>query len=115
MRPSRRRLQPDAGCLRCGICCDLYGHRLRATDGDLERWNREGRADLLARVGPDQEIWYDPATGERLDDCPFLVRTGPEEARCRIHYTKPAVCRRYPTRAHRGRCVRGRVVSEGDG
>jgi len=103
----RRRGRAAPGCRGCGICCDLYGHRLRATREDLERWNREGRADLLARVGEDQRIWCDPLTGEPLPDCPFLERTGPEEARCRIHETKPEVCRRYPTPAHGGRCVRG--------
>ena len=95
------------GCQACGVCCELYGNRLRATPGDLERWQREGRADLLARVGDRGAIWCDSVTGERLDDCPFLAREGPDRARCRIHATKPRICRDYPTAAHGRRCVRG--------
>ncbi len=94
-------------CQGCGLCCELYGHRLRATPEDLERWQREGRADLLARVGEGGVIWCDPVTGERLEDCPFLAREGPDRARCRIHATKPRICREYPTPAHGRRCVRG--------
>ena len=106
-RKRRGRTAPHRGCLACGICCELYGHELRATGDDLERWNREGRADLLVRVAPDGRLWCDPQTGEILEDCPFLVRLGPDSARCRIHETKPELCRRYPTEVHGRRCVRG--------
>lgn len=85
----------------------MYGHSLRAEPEDLERWQAEGRLDLLRRIGADGRIWKDPATGEPLEDCPFLRRTGPEAAQCRIHYTKPRMCRAYPTHAHGRRCLRG--------
>ncbi|GAB4272945.1 MAG: hypothetical protein Kow0092_28190 [Deferrisomatales bacterium] len=96
------------GCESCGICCEIYGHALRAEPEDLARWMAEGRLDLVWMVGEGGVLWVDRATGEKLDDCPFLLRRGPEEALCRIHRTKPALCRAYPTRAHGYRCVRGR-------
>lgn len=109
----RNRCRRQTGCRACGICCDFYGHALWATAEDLARWREEGRADLLGRVGERGEIWLDPATGERLGDCPFLQRTGPEAARCRIHHTKPALCLAYPTPAHAFRCVRGVYFDSG--
>lgn len=95
------------GCLACGICCELYGHSLAATPADRERWAREGRKDLLARVGPEGELWVEPESGEHLECCPFLVRTGTYRAHCGIHATKPDLCREYPTPVHGLRCVRG--------
>ena len=85
----------------------MYGHALRASEEDLVRWRAEGRYDLLLRVGKGGDLWLDPSTGEHLEDCPFLRRTGPDDARCRIHATKPELCRDYPTAAHGRRCVCG--------
>lgn len=95
------------GCRACGICCELYGHALRASASDLARWQGEGRHDLLLRVGADRRLWCDPATGAHLEDCPFLRRSPRQAALCRIHSTKPELCRDYPTVAHRSRCVCG--------
>lgn len=109
LRLLTKRPPPPGGqpaCLACGVCCDLWGGHLRATPRDLARWRAEGRKELLARVGRRDEIWVDPASGERLELCPFLVRTGFETAHCAIHQTKPELCRAYPTRVHGDRCVR---------
>ncbi len=95
------------GCLGCGICCDLYGGHLLASQSDLERWERQGRTDLLAMVNHLGWIWVDPHTGERLELCPFLDRKSAETALCSIHDTKPDLCRSYPTLAHNRQCVRG--------
>ncbi len=103
----RRRRTTRQRCRGCGICCDLYGHRLAAGPDDRERWLREGRLDLVRRIAPDGRLWLDRSGDRLLDDCPYLARKGAEEARCRIHDTKPAMCRAYPTRAHGYRCVRG--------
>jgi len=103
----KRRRRRRSGCRACGICCEMYGHDLRAVAKDRERWRAEGRLDLLGFVGEGGVLWQDRVTGERLPDCPFLQRTGPEAARCRIHHTKPEVCRRYPTPVHGSRCLRG--------
>lgn len=97
----------SGGCLACGICCEVYGDALAACPEDLERWRREGRHDLLAGVGPEGELWVDPATGEWRAGCPYLVRESKDHARCSIHATKPRLCRDYPTEAHGYRCVRG--------
>lgn len=96
------------------MCCELYGHALHAEEGDLTRWRAAGRPDLVRRVGPGGRLWVDPETGAHQETCPFLEQIDPESARCAIHALKPAVCRAYPTRAHRRRCVRGRVFDEQD-
>ncbi|MFU8856190.1 MAG: YkgJ family cysteine cluster protein [Deferrisomatales bacterium] len=107
MRRLRSRPRPRRGCLSCGICCELYGHDLRADQEDLERWAAEGRSDLLLRVGEGGVLWCERGSGRRLPGCPFLVPSPEGRVLCGIHSTKPAVCRDYPTRAHRFRCVRG--------
>jgi len=98
-----------AGCRSCGKCCELFGANLTATPGDVARWTREGRFELLARVSSMGHLWIDPATGTRLSRCPYLVRIAPGRARCRIHATKPQMCRDYPTLAHGKRCVANRL------
>ncbi|GAB4246676.1 YkgJ family cysteine cluster protein [Deferrisoma sp.] len=98
-----------AGCRSCGRCCELFGATLTASPKDLERWRREGRDDLLARASPLGRLWFDPDTGQRLPRCPHLVRIAPGRARCRIHATKPQICRDYPTLAHGKRCVANRL------
>lgn len=98
------------GCLVCGICCDYYAHALVASPGDLERWRAEGRQDLLSRVGPEGDLWIEPAGGGRLDICPFLKQVGSDRALCGIHETKPRVCAAYPTSHHGYRCLRGVCV-----
>lgn len=104
----RRRLPEPAGpaaCRSCGACCEAYGDALAAEAPDLARWAREGRADLLARVGEGGALWVDPATGEYQDRCPFLVADGPERRLCAIHATKPDMCRAYPTPDHGLGCL----------
>lgn len=94
-------------CLGCGRCCDLFGRHLRASKADLERWQHLERADLLARVNRLGWIWVDPQTKKPEPACPFLNRTGEDEALCSIHDVKPDMCRAYPTLAHGRRCLRG--------
>ena len=103
----KRRGPVHGRCLACGICCELYGNTLAVGPEDRARWEAEGRADLLALVGTDGEIWIDPTTGERLERCPFLEKRNAESSMCGIHDTKPLICREYPTSAHAYRCVRG--------
>ena len=103
----------ESGCRACGICCELYGHTLTAGPEDLTRWASEGRGDLLARVGCESALWFDPETGVRLAACPYLKRRGKGSARCAIHATKPWICKAYPTSVHGHRCVRGFRIVEG--
>lgn len=98
--------QKETRCTCCGNCCTAFGGHLNASRGDLERWRREGREDLLSRVNRLGWIWMAPQTGQPEGTCPFLGRSG-TEAFCRIHDTKPAMCRDYPTLAHGHRCLRG--------
>ncbi len=99
--------QTGASCLRCGICCDLFGHTISATGRDLQRWRAAGREDLIAMAGEDGTLWIGPATGERLDHCPWVRRGEDLCAVCSIHELKPEICRGYPTELHKRRCVRG--------
>jgi len=102
-RPARR-----TGCLRCGGCCESFGGHLLASRRDLTRWRREGREDILRRVGSVGWLWIDPGSGRPVTGgCPFLVRTSPEHTSCAIQETKPDMCREYPTLAHGKRCLRG--------
>jgi len=99
------------GCLSCGDCCASFGGHLHVSRCDLERWRREGREDLLRMVNHLGWIWVDPDTGRRLEDCPFLTRTGPQTRICAIHETKPDICRDYPTLAHGKHCLHGFFLS----
>ena len=105
----------EGTCRACGVCCDLYGHTLHAAAADLGRWQAQGRRDLLARVGPEGELWWDPDAGVRLDHCPFFSWRGPDHGSCAVHDTKPATCRAYPTALHRDRCVMGVEFGSGRG
>lgn len=94
-------------CRGCGHCClnlvDAFNGCV--SDADLERWQRLGRTDLLARVktlvlGPGNLLhtaWLDPESGEDVERCPWLLdridRTG---YLCCIDDIKPDHCRAYP-------------------
>jgi hypothetical protein len=94
-------------CIQCGNCClnlsDAFG--TCAADGDVRRWELEGRSDILSWVDPipvgeDQyvyDIWISPETGDDVARCPWM-RKLPEKEKyiSRIHDTKPQHCRDYP-------------------
>lgn len=102
------------GCRKCGICCELYGDSIKASDSDLMRWERENRSDIASYAGHGGELWIDPETGRKMDRCPFLVKADGRDSICQINETKPLMCRVYPTRAHMERCVMGVVFTPGD-
>lgn len=104
--PTQHDADPDRSqtlvpCQRSGKCCThLVGEDgLVLTDEDIERWDREGRDDILAYVRSVQ----DPAStsavtdfpvdpdGHDLNVCPFLD----PDLTCSIHETKPTVCVRF--------------------
>lgn len=97
----------EKGCLSCGICCEQFGGHLHASARDLQRWQEQGREDLLSRVNRLGWIWVDPETKHLLDPCPFLKTIAPDRKICSINDTKPDICRDYPTLAHGRRCPRG--------
>lgn len=84
-------------CNQCGKCCTRYGGDggLSASRQDLESWE-EHRPDIFAYVRND-EIWFNPASGEQLGRCPWL-RQLPGQPRyvCDIYDDRPEDCRHYP-------------------
>ena len=61
------------------------------------------------RNPPGMSLWADPASGERLDHCPYhCTEQGAAGQRCLIHKAKPQICSGYPTRLHNHKCVGGR-------
>lgn len=97
----------EVRCLCCGDCCESFGSHLEASEHDKQRWQREGRNDLLARINRLGWIWVDPETKKTLDRCPFISETPELQKICAIQDTKPDICRAYPTLAHGKRCLHG--------
>lgn len=107
-------------CVRCGKCCTVL-HLLTVEAEDVARWRREGREDILRRVGetPDpeeeggtvHEVWLSPRAdgggsgGGDDGHCPWLRRTPDGLAACAIHGTKPARCRDYPAGCEQARRI----------
>ena len=114
-------------CVQCGRCCMMYGCMIPASDGDLARWEKEGRKDILekAKVITDPktgriiaaELWFNPATGREYIYCPWIKRDqkgslirklkadkttegSNGKVICLIHGTKPQYCRDYICRKH---------------
>lgn len=90
-----------AACTRCGKCCfdEAYMGTLSATQEDIDRWQAEGRDDILQYVAMVSAGVYDlwVKDGEEYLRCPFLGKDrGKATYHCRIHETRPAVCRAYP-------------------
>jgi hypothetical protein len=93
-------------CRFCGHCClnlvDAY--RGCVSDADLRRWREHGRDDLLAWVvtlelGPGNRLhtaWVDPATGDDVESCPWLLDRPGGGYLCGIDAIKPDHCRNYP-------------------
>jgi len=120
-------------CKQCGLCCKLRGaYQNHATDEDFQRWELEGRTDILEFVavndlGSDMngvprrlfDVWVKPGTEEYLDSCPFLKKVDAQEKYiCTIHSTKPWHCSSFPSEkeyAERIGCIgfRGRRKDEG--
>lgn len=80
------------------MCCRTH-FAFYVKDGDLARWRREGRTDILERFQRDDAVWAGDRfvhgkDGTEVRSCPFLVR---EETRfaCAIYDTRPRTCRNY--------------------
>ncbi len=94
-------------CKQCGRCCINLRDAFEtcATEEDVQRWEKEGREDILAWVDPIPlgeehfvyDIWISPTTGDDVPRCPWL-RKLPKKNKyiCRIHDVKPVHCREYP-------------------
>jgi len=85
-------------CKRCGTCC-LSGLFFYIRDEDIERWERDGRNDILHVIDNLQAVWagdhfVSARDGTFLHGCPFLEWEG-DIYRCSIYDTRPRVCREY--------------------
>jgi Fe-S-cluster containining protein len=89
-------------CNQCGKCCIKYGGGdLSATQEEIDLW--EIFNPDIFRFVKNNEIWFDPASGSRLQTCPFL-ETSPKKDpyaknkyTCSIYADRPEDCRHYPS------------------
>ena len=89
-------------CNQCGKCCIKYGGEdLSATKEEIDLWEIFN-PDIFKYV-INNEIWFDPETGERLTSCPFLDiapkknSLDPNRYTCSIYLDRPEDCRHYPS------------------
>ncbi len=88
-------------CRRCGNCChvDVAAYASRE---DLERWERQGRQDIIAHVRANGVTWSEDRFSNRFGlgittcrmSCVYLRWDGPS-AFCEIYETRTKVCRSY--------------------
>ena len=82
-------------CTQCGKCCINYSDGgLTASKEDLDYWH-DHRPDIYQYVHND-EIWFDPKTGQQLKLCPFLNKTEQNLYTCAIYHDRPEDCHFYP-------------------
>ena len=89
-------------CNQCGKCCIKYGGGdLAATQEEIYLWEIFN-PDIFEFV-KNNEIWFDPKSGLRLQSCPFLdiaPKKKPTDANlytCSIYLDRPEDCRHYPS------------------
>ncbi len=78
-------------CRPCRKCC--IWSDIRLTSEDIERWKKEERLDILLAINPLIGESRQLIKKEHNNECIFLS----EDGSCRIHETKPYICRRFPT------------------
>ncbi|ATG77504.1 MULTISPECIES: YkgJ family cysteine cluster protein [Pseudoalteromonas] len=89
-------------CNQCGKCCIKYGGGdLSASKEEIDLWELFN-PEIYEYVKND-EIWFDPKTGLRLDACPFLEIAPKKDPlaknmyTCSIYLDRPEDCRHYPS------------------
>lgn len=88
-------------CFRCGNCChvDVAAYVVRE---DIDRWERQGRLDILAHVRANGVTWSHDGVTNRFGSnittcrmsCVYLKWDGPS-ASCEIYETRTKVCRSF--------------------
>jgi len=85
-------------CKRCGKCClaDMIAYVMQE---DLDRWDSEGRQDILHIIENERAVWVgdhliSSCNGRYIHGCPFLKWEG-DLYTCTIYETRPMVCRDY--------------------
>jgi len=85
-------------CERCGKCC-LADFVAYVHDEDIDRWQRDGRDDILQMIRREHALWMGAHLvcaddGRYLRGCLFLSFEG-NFYRCSIYEARPRVCRDY--------------------
>lgn len=83
----------ELDCLKCGACCYQRPGTILLTEGDLLKWRRLGREDILAGVAPGhfgQEAFAMGASGA----CIHHGTPGQAHA-CAIYEIRAEVCRTF--------------------
>ncbi len=88
-------------CRRCGNCCHVDVAAYVSLE-DIERWEKEGRHDILAHVSDNDVTWSKDRVVNRfgsnirtcLMSCAYLEWHG-SSASCAIYETRTKVCRGY--------------------
>jgi Fe-S-cluster containining protein len=88
-------------CNSCGKCCIKYGGEdLSATEDEIDLW--ELFNPEIFQFVKNNEIWFDPKSGIRLKECPFLeidtkAPSMQKRYTCSIYLDRPEDCRHYPS------------------
>ncbi len=89
-------------CNQCGKCCIKYGGGdLAVTQEEIALW--EIFNPEIYEFVKNNEIWFSPETGFKLNRCPFLqvaLKTAPlspDKYTCSIYLNRPEDCRHYPS------------------
>jgi len=89
-------------CNQCGKCCIKYGGGdLATTQEEVDLW--ETFNPEIFKFVKNNEIWFDPISGQRLKTCPFLETSyqanplAQKKYTCRIYLNRPEDCRHYPS------------------
>jgi Fe-S-cluster containining protein len=100
-------------CRRCGKCCKENWEITLDFQKDILRWIQDKRFDILRKVVLNPKFVLSPHRydnepqwmldcghvlfGDVTHKCPFLGEAvGEHSAGCRIHDTRPQVCRKFP-------------------
>ena len=84
-------------CRRCGNCCrvDMVAY---ISPEDIQRWERERRHDIIARLRENDVMWAGDRIvnrfGEKVKDCVYLNGHGALFS-CEIYETRPLICRNF--------------------
>jgi Fe-S-cluster containining protein len=87
----------DIACRRCGACChvDMVAY---VSPGDIRRWEKERRYDIIARLRENDVMWAGDRiidkSGARVTSCVYLKWHGSSFS-CEIYETRPMVCRNF--------------------
>lgn len=87
----------SVACRRCGACChvDMVAY---VSPEDIQRWEKEGRHDIIARLRGNAVIWAGDRiinrSGGKVTSCYYLDWDG-SSFFCQIYETRPMVCRNY--------------------